>query len=74
MIGPSGASLLYVDYLEEHGDRLFQIACSMDLEGIVAKYKHGKYAAHETSWAKIRNPKYTQTIGRDELFKRKAAA
>lgn len=73
LIEPPGLSLLYVDYLEEYGERLFRIACNMDLEGIVAKFKHGKYTAHETTWVKIRNPRYTQIVGRDELFKKKAA-
>jgi len=41
-----------------------------DLEGIVAKLKHGAYGE---GWFKIRNPKYSQCEGRRELFERKRA-
>jgi bifunctional non-homologous end joining protein LigD len=67
-------SLLYVDHLEEHGEKLFEICCSLDFEGVVAKLKNGKYVSGpETTWAKIRNPRYSQIIGREEMFKKKAA-
>ena len=67
-------SLLYVDHLEERGEGLFDICCSLDLEGIVAKYKHGKYVSGpETTWAKIKNPHYSQIVDRDEMFGKKAA-
>jgi hypothetical protein len=45
----------------------------MDLEGIVAKRKYGLYTPAETSWVKIRNPKYSQMQGRRELFENRAA-
>jgi len=38
----------------------------------VAKWKYGLYDAQGvSSWIKIKNPAYTQIIGRDELFERK---
>jgi hypothetical protein len=46
----------------------FRITCGRDLEGIVAKLKHGRYG--EGSY-KIRNPGYSQREGRRELFERK---
>ena len=46
----------------------------MDLEGIVAKRKDGLYTPDETSWVKIRNPKYSQMEGRRELFEKRAVA
>jgi hypothetical protein len=49
--------------------------CQNDLEGIVAKWENGPYLTteSETSWIKVRNPNYTQIIGRDELFERELA-
>lgn len=35
---PAGCdSVLYVDHIEGEGERLFELACERDLEGIVAK-------------------------------------
>lgn len=43
---------------------------TLDLEGIVAKWKHGAYVGDEaaTSWVKIKNPAYSQAQGRHEQF------
>jgi bifunctional non-homologous end joining protein LigD len=70
------SALLYVDHIEEHGERLFHLACREDLEGIVAKLRNGAYdCQHATSWIKIKNPGYTQIVGREKLFeKRKPSA
>lgn len=54
---------------EEEGRELFEVACRLDLEGIVAKRKDDPYAA-ESAWYKIKNPSYTQAEGRRELFER----
>jgi ATP-dependent DNA ligase len=51
------------------GRELFEAACRLDLEGIVAKRKGDAYGA-ETPWYKIKNPTYTQAEGRRELFER----
>src|SRR2546425_2845567 len=62
----------YVDHLEERGEELFQLACREDLEGIVAKWKNGLYDAERVrSWVKIKNPGYSQILGRQELFDRR---
>ena len=64
------SALLYVDHVEQHGDRLFHLACRQDLEGIVAKLRKGVYdCQHGTSWIKIKNPGYTQIVGGQELFR-----
>ena len=61
--------LLYLDHLEGKGVELFQSVCKMDLEGIVAKWKEAPYLADKkTSWIKIKNPDYSQAVGRRELF------
>jgi len=62
--------LLYVDHLRERGSALFQAACQRDLEGIVAKWRNGRYPSDgvSTSWVKIKNPAYSQMTGRRELF------
>ena len=68
--------LLYVDHIETEGEPLFQLACKRDLEGIVAKHRHSRYLLTDDNpgWLKFRNPRYSQMIGRDELFERKYEA
>src|ERR1700730_3170016 len=66
------SALLYVDHIEQHGERLFHLACREDLEGIVAKLRNGAYdCQHTTSWIKIKNPAYTQIVGREKLFEKR---
>jgi bifunctional non-homologous end joining protein LigD len=62
--------LLYVDHLERCGSALFHAACARDLEGIVAKWRRGRYERDglSTSGLKIKNPAYSQMVGRRELF------
>jgi bifunctional non-homologous end joining protein LigD len=62
----------YTDHQDGHGAELYEAACSLDLEGIVAKWKHGAYVGDEaaTSWVKIKNPAYSQSRGRHEQFTR----
>jgi len=63
--------LLYCDHVEGVGEALFRLACERDLEGIVAKRKFDPYLLDgSASWLKIRNPNYSQWIGREELFER----
>jgi bifunctional non-homologous end joining protein LigD len=64
--------LLYVDHIEERGEDLFQLACREDLEGIVAKRKDGPYDPR-VSWVKIKNPAYSQIVGRNEVFEKRSA-
>jgi ATP-dependent DNA ligase len=64
--------LLYVSHLEGQGVDLFREVCRRDLEGIVAKWQAGPYlSGDETSWVKIKNPSYSQAVGRWERFQRK---
>ena len=64
-VGP----LSRVPCFEEEGCELFEAACRLDLEGIVAKRKSDSYSSR-TVWYKIKNPLYTQADGRRELFER----
>jgi len=59
--------LLYADHIERTGIEFFRLTCEQDLEGIVAKLRHGRYGE---KWFKIRNPAYSQREGRRELFER----
>ena len=69
LIPDQPAALLYVEHIEQRGEDLFELACREDLEGIVAKLRSGTYdCQHATSWIKIKNPLYTQMVGRQELF------
>jgi len=52
------------------GERLFQLACKRDLEGIVAKRKFDPYLLDNAKWYKIRNRNYSQWVGREKLFER----
>ena len=62
--------LVYMDHLVGRGVELFAAVCATDLEGIVAKWRHGRYHSNGgvTSWLKIRNRQYSQMAGRPELF------
>jgi hypothetical protein len=46
---------------------LFNEVCQRNLEGVVPKRKTGKYAT-VSGWLKIKNPNYTQSERRHELF------
>jgi bifunctional non-homologous end joining protein LigD len=64
--------VLFADHVEGAGIALFDRACELDLEGIVAKRKLSPYLLEgiRSPWVKIRNPHYSQWAGRDELFER----
>jgi bifunctional non-homologous end joining protein LigD len=75
LLPAQSATILYCDEVEHTGCDLFQLACEHDLEGIVAKWKYGRYTAgrEETTWVKIRNANYSQWEGRNEMFQEPAA-
>jgi hypothetical protein len=50
---PAGSPVLYADFVDRHGTRLYEAVCDRDLEGIVAKRKDGLYTPHETTRVKI---------------------
>jgi bifunctional non-homologous end joining protein LigD len=71
LIPSKNSRLLYVDHIDSRGCALFEAACRMDLEGIVAKRKSSPYRATEKPspyWIKVKNPRYSQAEGREELF------
>jgi hypothetical protein len=67
-----GSAAVYVDHVQKEGAALCSRVCELDLEGIVAKHKDSPYLSENTisTWYKIRNPRYSQMIGRHELFER----
>lgn len=54
-------------YVEGRGIDLFNEVVRLNLEGIVAKKKTGVYST-VSGWLKIKNPLYTQSERRHELF------
>jgi bifunctional non-homologous end joining protein LigD len=65
--------ILYLDHVEGDGRLLFDQIVTMDLEGIVCKRKDSPYKVTEKPsryWIKVKNPKYSQLEGREELFER----
>jgi bifunctional non-homologous end joining protein LigD len=64
-------AMLYARHIERDGKAFYGLACEQDLEGVVAKLKHGAYGE---GWFKIRNPLYSQYEGRRELFEKKRTA
>jgi bifunctional non-homologous end joining protein LigD len=65
------AHMLYVDHIKGSGIELYQLACQLDLEGIVAKRAASQYDHNANGdWIKIKNPNYSQKDGRGDLFKR----
>ena len=70
LVGQGIPPVIYADHIQGTGVVLFQKACELDLEGIVAKHGHDPYSPEQTSWFKIRNRSYSQWAGREELFER----
>jgi ATP-dependent DNA ligase len=71
LLGRKRSRVFYVDHIERRGQRLFEKVCDIDLEGIVAKRKDSLYRVTEKpspDWVKIKNPRYSQAEGREELF------
>jgi len=67
LIEGSGCSeIIYAQHVERDGTLLFQEVCERNLEGVIAKRRMGVYSEH--GWLKIKNPHYTQTEGRHEMF------
>jgi ATP-dependent DNA ligase len=52
-------------------EAFFEEICARDLEGIVAKRKHGIYKDDGNTWLKVKNPTYSQSEGRHELLTRR---
>jgi bifunctional non-homologous end joining protein LigD len=69
LIPASVGGLNRIPCFKAEGKALFEAACRLDLEGIVAKRSDDPYSP-ETAWYKIKNPTYTQAEGRAELFER----
>ena len=69
---PAAAPMKYAEHVEGTGVALFERTCKLDLEGIVAKHKHAPYVSvrEQSTWSKIRNPRYSQWAGREKLFER----
>jgi ATP-dependent DNA ligase len=69
-VPPQPSRLLYVDHIAERGTHLYRAACEMDLEGVIAKWAAAPYGTEPPSWIKIKNPTYSQAIGRRERFEK----
>jgi ATP-dependent DNA ligase len=56
---------LLVEHVPATGRDLFAIAREHDLEGVVGKWRHGRYvgALPTSSWVKVGNPSYSQGRG-----------
>jgi bifunctional non-homologous end joining protein LigD len=61
--------IIYAQHIEHYGTVFFEEICRHDLEGIVAKHKRGIYKSNGLGWKKIKNPKYSQSTERGDLFK-----
>ena len=64
--------VLYATEVVQHGVELFRLACERNLEGIVAKHRDSMYG-DGARWLKIKNPEYTQAVGRRKRFERRRA-
>jgi bifunctional non-homologous end joining protein LigD len=60
----------YVEHVAS-GTELFRAICELDMEGIVAKQAAGLYTPEATTWVKIKNPAYSQAVGRSDFFERR---
>jgi bifunctional non-homologous end joining protein LigD len=64
--GSECSEIIYAQHVERDGKLLFEEVCERNLEGIVCKRRMGVYAEH--GWLKIKNPNYSQSEGRQEMF------
>jgi len=65
--------ILFLDHVEGDGRLLFEQIVKMDLEGIVCKRKDSPYKVTQKPsryWIKVKNARYSQLEGREELFER----
>ena len=54
----SRGGIQYVEHAEGHGDRMYEAACQLGLEGIVSKRTGSFYRSGPTKmWIKVKNPK-----------------
>lgn len=60
--------LLYCDHIDQYGSDFFRMICEKNLEGVVAKHRGSGYDS-SAKWIKIKNPNYTQSERRQDLFK-----
>jgi bifunctional non-homologous end joining protein LigD len=67
LIPANNSTLSRVLTVEEHGRELYEAAQRLDLEGIAAKRKADPYSP-QAVWYKVKNPAYTQSEGRGDLF------
>jgi ATP-dependent DNA ligase len=67
LIPPNDSHLLYVEHLDGDGAQFFKLVCEQDLEGIIFKPKTSPYPFTRI---KVKNPNYSQAIGRKEMFDR----
>ena len=68
------ARMFYLDHIEADGRLLFEEVVKMDLEGIVCKRKDSPYKVTEKPsryWIKVKNSRYSQLEGRQEIFERR---
>jgi bifunctional non-homologous end joining protein LigD len=69
---PEWLPLRYADHIEGKGIALFERVCKLDLEGVVAKHRYAPYISvrEQSTWFKIRNHRYSQWEGPEQLFER----
>ena len=68
--------LLLLSRVEQRGEEQFELICQRDLEEMVAKHRFSRYAVDDgnPAWVNIKNRRYSQIIGRNELFERQHEA
>ena len=72
LIPRTPSRVLDLDHVNGKGVELFEMACKLDLEGVVAKPKLSPYRELDGKplWVKVKNRGYSQAEGRGELFYR----
>ena len=64
--GSECSEIIYAQHVDRDGKLLFEEVCDRNLEGIVCKRRMGVYSEH--GWLKLKNPDYSQSEGRHEMF------
>ncbi|HEX8892890.1 MAG TPA: hypothetical protein VF783_06190, partial [Terriglobales bacterium] len=68
LVPANDSHLFDVEHLEESdGVRFFRPVSKQDLEGVICK---PRASAYPFTWIKVKNPSYSQAVGRREWFER----
>jgi bifunctional non-homologous end joining protein LigD len=68
LLADAGPALRLSEHLDGDGAVIFEHACRLGLEGVIAKRKGSAYRSGRcASWVKVKNPRYVRRIGQGSM-------